>query len=94
MEHPQMNAQTPIDTARAMVAGGKGLLAMDESKSKKRYRELLEEHIEELSSLQRLHYASNRYALLPIFPGDGRRRQGRRHPARHVRGQSGRLPGF
>jgi fructose-bisphosphate aldolase class I len=31
MEHPQMNAQTLIDTARAMVAGDKGLLAMDES---------------------------------------------------------------
>ena len=36
-------------------------------KSKKRYQKLLEEHIEELSSLQRLHYASNRYALLLIF---------------------------
>ena len=36
-------------------------------KSKKRYRKLLEEHVEELSSLQRLHYASNRYALLLIF---------------------------
>jgi PPK2 family polyphosphate:nucleotide phosphotransferase len=38
-------------------------------KSKKRYRKLLEEHVEELSSLQRLHYASNRYALLLIFQG-------------------------
>src|ERR1035441_5824006 len=28
------------------------------------------------------------------FSGDGRGRQGRRHPARHVRGQSARLPGF
>ncbi len=37
-------------------------------KSKKR-QELLEEHVEELSSLQRLHYASNRYALLVIFQG-------------------------
>src|ERR1017187_455604 len=36
-------------------------------KSKKRYQKLLEEHVEELSSLQRLHYASNRYALLLIF---------------------------
>jgi PPK2 family polyphosphate:nucleotide phosphotransferase len=36
-------------------------------KSKKRYQELLEEHIKELSSLQQLHYASNRYALLLIF---------------------------
>jgi PPK2 family polyphosphate:nucleotide phosphotransferase len=38
-------------------------------KSKKRYRELLEEHVEELSSLQRLFYASDRYALLLIFQG-------------------------
>ena len=38
-------------------------------KSKKRYKELLEEHVEELSSLQCLHYASSRYALLLIFQG-------------------------
>jgi len=38
-------------------------------KSKKRYQKLLEAHVEELSSLQRLHYASNRYALLLIFQG-------------------------
>ncbi len=38
-------------------------------KSKKQYRKLLEEHVEELSSLQRLHYASSRYALLLIFQG-------------------------
>ena len=31
-------------------------------KSKKRYQELLEEHVAKLSALQRLHYASNRYA--------------------------------
>ncbi len=36
-------------------------------KSKKRYQELLGEHVEALSSLQQLHYASNRYALLLIF---------------------------
>ena len=36
-------------------------------KSKKRYRRLLEKNVEELSSLQRLHYASDRYALLLIF---------------------------
>src|ERR1022692_3775048 len=35
--------------------------------SKKQYRKILEKHVEELSSLQRLHYASNRYALLLIF---------------------------
>ncbi|MGB7131853.1 MAG: ADP-polyphosphate phosphotransferase [Candidatus Sulfotelmatobacter sp.] len=37
--------------------------------SKKGYKELLEEHVAELTSLQRLHYASNRYALLLIFQG-------------------------
>jgi PPK2 family polyphosphate:nucleotide phosphotransferase len=36
-------------------------------KSKKNYAKLLQEHVEELSALQRLHYASNRYALLLIF---------------------------
>jgi len=38
-------------------------------KSKKRYHKLLEDYVDELSSLQRLHYASNRYALLLIFQG-------------------------
>jgi PPK2 family polyphosphate:nucleotide phosphotransferase len=36
-------------------------------KSKKKYHKILEEHVEELSSLQRLHYASNHYAVLLIF---------------------------
>ena len=63
-------------------------------KSKEQYQELLGEHVEKLSSLQQLHYASNRYALAADFSRDGFRRQGRRHPARHVRGQSARLPGF
>ena len=35
--------------------------------SKKQYHKLLENQVEELSSLQRLHYASNRYAVLLIF---------------------------
>lgn len=38
-------------------------------KSKEHYQQLLEEHIKELSSLQQLHYASNRYALLLVFQG-------------------------
>ena len=38
-------------------------------KSKKQYQKLLEEHVAALSSLQQLHYASNRYALLLIFQG-------------------------
>ncbi len=36
-------------------------------KSKKEYTKLLQKQVEELSSLQRLHYASNRYAVLLIF---------------------------
>jgi PPK2 family polyphosphate:nucleotide phosphotransferase len=35
--------------------------------SKKDYKKLLAEQVEELSDLQRLHYASNRHALLLIF---------------------------
>ena len=37
--------------------------------SKQEYQKLLEKHVQELSSLQELHYASNRYALLLIFQG-------------------------
>jgi PPK2 family polyphosphate:nucleotide phosphotransferase len=36
-------------------------------RSKKHYRKLLDEHVEQLSALQNIHYASNRYALLVIF---------------------------
>ena len=50
--------------------------------SKKQYQKLLEEHVKKLSSLQRLHYASNRYALLLIFQGmDGAGKDG---AIRHV----------
>jgi PPK2 family polyphosphate:nucleotide phosphotransferase len=38
-------------------------------KSKNAYQEILKEHVAELSALQQLHYASNRYALLLIFQG-------------------------
>jgi PPK2 family polyphosphate:nucleotide phosphotransferase len=38
-------------------------------RSPEEYQKLLGEHVDELSSLQRLHYASNRYALLLIFQG-------------------------
>ncbi len=37
--------------------------------SKKKYRKLLEEHVDSMSKLQRLHYASGRYALLLIVQG-------------------------
>ena len=36
-------------------------------KSKHQYRKILESHVEQLSSLQEVHYAANRYALLLIF---------------------------
>lgn len=36
-------------------------------KSKKEYKHLLERHVEQLSSLQNVHYSSNRYAVLLIF---------------------------
>ncbi|MGB0124678.1 MAG: ADP-polyphosphate phosphotransferase [Silvibacterium sp.] len=51
-------------------------------KSKDEYQNLLAKHVEELSSLQHLHYASNRYALLLIFQGmDGAGKDG---AIRHV----------
>jgi len=37
--------------------------------SKKKYHELLDAHVQQLSILQRLHAASNKYALLIIFQG-------------------------
>jgi len=52
--------------------------------SKERYQEVLGEYVRELSSLQRIHFASHRYALLLIIPGDGRCRKGRDHTAHHV----------
>lgn len=36
-------------------------------KSKKHYKKALEEQVAQLSDLQRIHYASNRYAVLLIF---------------------------
>lgn len=38
-------------------------------KSKKDYHKLLDDQVDELTSLQRLHYASNGYAVLVIFQG-------------------------
>jgi PPK2 family polyphosphate:nucleotide phosphotransferase len=52
------------------------------AKSKKEYNELLERHMEKLSALQQLHYASHRYALLLILQGmDGAGKDG---AIRHV----------
>ena len=63
-------------------------------KSKKRYQKLLEEHVEQLYTLQHLHYASHRYALLLIFQGmDAGGKDG---AIRHVMSgvNPGRLRGF
>lgn len=50
--------------------------------SKEEYKELLEKHVSDLSSLQQLHYASHRYALLLVFQGmDGAGKDG---AIRHV----------
>ena len=38
-------------------------------RSKKRYKELLRDHVARLDVLQRLHYACGRYALLLVFQG-------------------------
>ena len=47
-----------------------------------KYKALLDEHVEKLSELQRIHYASDRYALLLIFQGmDGAGKDG---AIRHV----------
>lgn len=51
-------------------------------KSKEQYREMLQAHVEHLSSLQQLHYASAQYAILLIFQGmDGAGKDG---AIRHV----------
>jgi polyphosphate kinase 2 (PPK2 family) len=50
--------------------------------SKEQYKDILQQHMEKLSSLQDLHYASNRHALLLIFQGmDGAGKDG---AIRHV----------
>jgi len=50
--------------------------------SKRKYHSLLSDHVARLSELQRLHYASNRYAVLIIFQGmDGAGKDG---AIRHV----------
>jgi PPK2 family polyphosphate:nucleotide phosphotransferase len=64
---------TKIDTSDFRVPDGKTVLKKWPTlvkpvyKSTEAYSKLLNEHVEELSSLQCLHYASNRYALLLIF---------------------------
>ncbi len=56
-----------VRPGEGIVLGERPTVVKPFFKSKKQYRKLLEEHVEELSSLQQLHYASSRYALLLIF---------------------------
>ncbi len=63
-----------INSGDFRVSEGKGVhlnkwptLVKPVYKSKKRYNTLLHNQVEELSELQRRHYASDRYALLVIF---------------------------
>ncbi len=78
-----------IEAKQFLVKSGEGVTLDDWPtrvqpicKSKKQYKKLLEEHVEALSELQRLHYASARYALLLIFQGmDGAGKDG---AIRHV----------
>jgi PPK2 family polyphosphate:nucleotide phosphotransferase len=55
----KQNAKVKLDEWPTLVAPA--------YKSKKQYSKLLAEQVDELSELQRLHYASNRYAVLLIF---------------------------
>jgi polyphosphate kinase 2 (PPK2 family) len=63
-----------IDTSEFRVSAGEKVnlrkwptLVKPVYKSKKKYSKLLQGQVDELNELQRLHYASNRYALLLIF---------------------------
>jgi PPK2 family polyphosphate:nucleotide phosphotransferase len=65
-----------IESDDFRVRPGKGFKLSDRPtvmkpfcKTKKQYHKILENHVEELSSLQQLHSASHRYALLLIFQG-------------------------
>ena len=65
-----------IEANRFRVKPGEGVTLEDWPtsvqsicKSKKQYKKLLEQHVESLAELQRLHYASARFAMLLIFQG-------------------------
>jgi PPK2 family polyphosphate:nucleotide phosphotransferase len=67
-------ARMKIDSAAFRVPAGKKISlkkwptrAKPAYKSKQQYQQLLTQQVEQLSTLQRLHYASDRYALLLIF---------------------------
>ena len=61
--------------------------------SKKQLKKMLRAHVKEMSELQNLLYASNRYAVLLIFQAMDA--AGKDSAIKHVMsGQSSRLPGF
>ncbi|MDT3778998.1 polyphosphate kinase 2 family protein [Nitrospira sp. MA-1] len=65
-----MNIQTNgfrVDKGTKVDLSKRPTRVKDIYNSKKQYKQVLKKHIEELSDLQRLLYASNRYALLLIF---------------------------
>ncbi len=69
-----MKTKTKIDPSEHRVRPGETLdLAKRPTRvkpvydSKKAYKKMLERRVDELSDLQRMHYASNRHALLLIF---------------------------
>jgi PPK2 family polyphosphate:nucleotide phosphotransferase len=64
----------PIDSSQFRVREGEDVrlrnwptLIAPVYKSKKQYAKLLDEHVAKLSSMQQLHYATNRHAILIIF---------------------------
>ncbi len=61
--------------------------------SEEHYRKTLAQHVKQLSAMQDLLYAHNRYAVAADIPGDGRRRQGQRDQTRHVGRQPAGVPG-
>jgi PPK2 family polyphosphate:nucleotide phosphotransferase len=58
-----------VHPGKELKLSGRPTVTKPYYKSKKQYHKVLEEHVKELSSLQQLHYASHRYALLLIFQG-------------------------
>ena len=62
-------------------------------KDKKEALELLENGVKQLAKQQDKLYAQDTLLAADDLPGDGRGRQGRHDPARHVRRQPAGLPG-
>lgn len=58
-----------IEPGKEISLGDRPTAIKPYCKSKKQYLQTLESHVAELSALQQLHYASNRYALLLVIQG-------------------------